>query len=462
MLTHQHIVEILSLGTAEAARLSEYRNATKALEVRLSDDMAAALGSPSGYRRMTPFLGVVTEAVSSKLEVDDESLRAARVADTKAVAKWLGDNAWAILERDLYATVSRDASAFILVRWTETGPDYTIRERYDGTTGAGVYRENGATVLAFNAWKFKDLHCLDVYYPDRIEKYARLSEKKWEPRKDTEDEAWPIAWVDDGGEPLGIALIEYTIGKSDIEDGLQLGRDLNESLLDIIAGSRTQGWPQRWVKGQRDPGLLYNIEGQPLISPFSGKPFQRTMQLSPGSILMLSQAPGDNVEIGQLAPSKTDTATFDALLRALTLVTTIPTHYFTGQWPSGIALIQAEARLNHKVEAHQGRLSSAIVAMIRLSMRLSNYYAGSNFDTKQSFLIPWKAPQIETEDLKRERDKALTERISTLYDKRLMSLEVALRELHPAWSDEEITQETTRLRPVEAPPPPPEGVKVDG
>lgn len=439
-LSHKEISDLVAGAATEAAALMELRHATRATVVRLSDDMAAAVGAVNGYRRLTPFLGTVVATIASKLEIDDAALRASKVKDTKQLAQWLGDNQWSVIERTLYETAARDGSAYVMVRW-ENGPRYTVRELFDGVTGAKAIKRNGETAFVINGWKAGDTFYLDVYYPASIEKYQRKAEGQWEPRSDAPDESWPIAWTNAAGEPLGIPLIELSIGKSDIDDAVQLGRDMNEALLDLIATSRLQGWPQRYLKGQKDPNVLLNEAGQPLVSPITGKPFPRTMQLLPGSVMLI----GKDAELGQLEGAATNTGALDKLLELLSLVTTVPTHYFNGQWPSGVALIQAESRLNHKVEGHQGRLTPAIVAMLRLSMRLSNEFAGTAFFVDQELTVPWLAPQIETEDLRIEREKATTDRVIALHGAGLMSRFLALRTLYPAWSDAEITEELARL-----------------
>lgn len=440
MLDHKSIADLLASYTAEAARLTEYRQSTAATVVRLSDDMAAALGSPNGYRRLTPFLATITETVANKLEIDEAKLKASKVRDSKQIATWLGDDKWSVTEKELWRAASRDGRAYILVRWVD-GPDYTVRECFDGTNGAGSVKENGETKFTFNAWKAGDYFYIDLYFPDRIEKYARQAEKKWEPRKDSSDEEWPLPWVDDSGEPLGIALVEYSICQSDVDNAVQVGRDLQESVLDLVATSRLQGFPQRWLRGQKNPHVLLNETGQPLVSPITGKPFPRTVQAAPGSIMLI----GAEAELGQLDAHKADSGPIDKLLELLSLITTVPTHYFTGQWPSGIALLQAESRLNHKIEAHQARLTSSVVVMLRLTMRLSNLFGGTAFDPDQDLTIPWYSPQIETEDLRIEREKATTENVTALFGAKLMSRFIALKAIHTDWSDDEINQEIGRL-----------------
>lgn len=440
-LPHKEITDLVAGATTEAATLVEYRQAAKATVVRLAEDMAAALGSNTGYRRITPVLGTVVQTIASKLEVDDQKLKASKVKDTKQIAHWLGDNQWSLIERELYEVASRDGTAFVLTRWTDDGPRYTVREAFDGVTGCKSVYKNGELAFILNGWKTDKTYFLDCYYPDRIEKYTRVSEGQWARRRDAEDEQWPIPWTDDTAQPLGIAITEFDLRKSDIEDALQIGRDLNEALLDMVATSRLQGWPQRYLKGQKNPNILLNEAGQPIISPLTGKPFPRTMQMLPGSVMLI----GAEAELGQLEGATPNSAALDKLLELLSLITKVPTHYFNGQWPSGVALIQAESQLNHKVEGHQGRLTSAIVEMLRLTIRLSNYFAGTTYNPDQEITIPWCSPQIETEDLKREREKATTENIVKLYEARLMSRFVAIQAIHPDWSDDDVNAEIARL-----------------
>ena len=442
--THKEIEDVLGQSLAEVSRRVDYRRACSLIEVRLNDDMAGALGSPDGLWRRTPYLAPVVDAIVAKLEVDDEKLRASKVRETKQIGAWLSDNHWTVLERDIFRAVVRDGETYVLVKWTKTGPEYVQRDAFDGACGADVIEQNGVETMAFNAWKGDDgSFYLDLFFPDRIEKYWKKdSNAQWEQRRDAPDEPWPVPWVDDAGQPLGIPIIEFCIGKSDLEDALQLARNLSEAELDMLAVSRTQGFPLRYLKGQRNPEILLNQEGQPLVSPITGKPFKRTIQFSPGQMMPIAA----ESELGQLDGAKTDTAVVDKILELLSYVTTVPTFVLRGSdFPSGVALIEAERRLNHKVEGHQGRLTTAIVTMLQLTMRLSNYFASTAFDAEQTIDIPWHPPQVLTEDLRMEQEQHTTDNVTKLFDAGLMSKETALRTLHPDWTDADVQAELARL-----------------
>lgn len=439
MLSHKDIDTLLN--SQDTMTLIEYRQATTPVTVQLSGEMASALGTPN--RRLVPFLATAVEVIAGKLEIDDRAIKANRAKLSKEIQHWLGDQTWSLIERELYSAAVRDGTAFVLTTWENGAPKFTVREAYNGVCGAHVVEEDEKPIYAWNYWQFDGISFVDFYYPERIEKYIKGSGERdeWQPRTDAPDEPWPLLWVDDNGQPLGIAITEFSIGGSDIADALQIGRDMNEAILDLIATSRTQGWPQKWIKGQRNPGVLTNDLGQPIVSGTTGRPLRYTVQATPGSILQLS----DSAELGQLAPATPDPTVLDKLLELLSFVTAVPSHYLNGQWPSGVALIQAESRLNHKVEEHQGRLSGAIATMLRLATRLSNHFGGTAYDPEQPIDIPWHSPEIETEDLKRERQAFQQDSMTKLVEAGLMSKEIAVRELHPEWSEEELTAELVRL-----------------
>ena len=148
--THKEIEDVLGQSLAEVSRRVDYRRACSLIEVRLNDDMAGALGSPDGLWRRTPYLAPVVDAIAAKLEVDDEKLRASKVRETKQIGAWLSDNHWTVLERDIFRAVVRDGETYVLVKWTETGPEYVQRDAFDGACGADVIEQNGVETMAFN------------------------------------------------------------------------------------------------------------------------------------------------------------------------------------------------------------------------------------------------------------------------------------------------------------------------
>jgi len=432
----------------DANELLSYRMACAPYSIQLPAEMAAALGAVFGRRQLTPFAAVAVDVIAAKLEIDRDALKVAGATETKAVKSWLSDGSFACVERELWRLVVRDGRAFLRVNWRvpdasnpdyeEPGPDLRVVQAWDGQCGAAAM--DG---WAFNSWEHEGTRYFDAYFPDRVEKYIRPAgeKKEWLPRVDEPGEEWPTPWTTADGSPLGVALIEFSIGASDIAAATQISRDLNDAVLDLLAMSRTQGWPQRYIKGGRNSDVVTNGLGQPIISPHTQRPIKKQVVLAPGSILQLN----DESEIGQLSGATPNAILIDKLLELLSFVTAVPSHYFSGTWPSGVALQQAEQRLNHKVEEHQGRLSQPMAKTIALMMRLSNHFAGTRLKTNVPITIPWHPPQVETEDVRLERERATRATASELFEKGLMTLKTALKTIHPDWTQEQIDAEAAEL-----------------
>jgi hypothetical protein len=153
-----------------------------------------------------------------------------------------------------------------------------------------------------------------------------------------------------------------------------------------------------------------------------------------------------DTELGQLDSATPDRTVFDMLLHVLMIVTKVPTFYFTGDWPSGVALLNGEMRLNHLVEDHQSMLSPALIQTIQTMIRLSNTYAGTTYDFNASIDIQWYEPQILTADLQMELDKNQTVLITTQVAQGVRSIESAVRLLNPQWTESEIQAEVSRIK----------------
>ena len=430
------IEKLLQGLKAQGAAYTELREAANGKLVTLPEGMASVLGSRR--RKSVPVLGVAIEAISNKVFTKAISAETATV--TKLLQGWLTANRWLRLERALYRAVSRDGHAFLLVTWEGGLPKLTVGEAYDSVEGAALVEGVGV-----NVYKLGKHFCADFYYPERVEKYIQKDgENEWLHRQDAPDEPWPLDWTDLDGNPLGVALVRVGDGDSDIAAALQVQRDLNEGLLDLTAVSRTQGWPQRYTAGDEGGDFLTNANGQPLRT-ITGVPIKREVKLEPGSVMQLK---GQHAKLDQLAPAKTDRTLVDVHLELISLLTTVPTHYFNGQWPSGVALLQAESRLNARVEDHQGVITEAIVAAARLMLRLARTFGGVALDTEQAIAVEWHPPQVETEDLVRERETATV----NLYKEGLLSLRQAIVRLHPDWTEEQLDAEEAALKPAPAAP----------
>lgn len=430
MIDNDMMVDLLA-----ALPVKSYKSAVSKSQMKLTTEQSNALGEKK--RNLVRFVKIAINAISDKLEV-----QSVIVDDTQSdttVNQWLIANRFDNVERDIYKAIVRDGRTFVLVAYDGNKPILTQVDAYDGNTGAVTISNaiNNSPLYTLNIWNQGTQRNIDVYYPDRIEKYFYdIDGSEWKKRSDYDGEPWPIDWTDKSNKPLGIALVEFDIGESDIVEAVQLQHDMNEALLDMLSTSRTMGWPQRVLKNASKETYLLNQYEQPLMLDMAGYPIPRKIELTPGSILMLQGADSDLV---QLPAAEINTAVLDKLEALMTQVTTVPNHYFGGSdFPSGVALIQAESRLSHKVESHQGFITPSLETMITMMLKLSNTFANTGYVEDVQIEIIWYPPQVETEDLRMEKEKNRVTNATLLVNSGILAVEDALRYIFPDKDEKEI------------------------
>jgi len=435
MLNNDEIVELLN-----GLPVRSYKYATSKEPMKLSTNQANALGIKS--RNVLRIVKTAIQAIADKLFIDRVT---SETSDVQPVEDWLATNRFETLQRDLYKIVVRDGLAYIQVKY-EDRPTLALIESYDGRTGAASYYDPATKKELFvvNVWYAGTTRNVDIYYPDRIEKYTYdTHDGLWKPRKDVPNEVLPIDWTDNNNTPLGIALVRFDISESDIVEAVQLQNDINEAILDMLATSRTMGWPQRVLKNASQETYLLNQYEQPLYDSIDRSyPIPRKIELTPGSILMLQ---GTNSDLEQLPQAEPNTTVLETLRSLLSQVTTVPQYVFNGgEYPSGVALLNAEMRLNHKVESHQGHLTPAYESMFDLMVRVNNTFAATSFDINAS--VVWTSPEVYTLDLQMELAQSKADYVMKLKTAGVISTEQAVRELHEDWDETQIQNEVARIQ----------------
>lgn len=198
------------------------------------------------------------------------------------------------------------------------------------TTEAGPSNPSGAKVRRMN-----------IYYPDRIERYFKLhaSERrggwvKWmdAPTEDGTPALWPTPWVDAAGDPLGIPVVHFRnraqgrpYGRSELCGVVPQQMLLNKHVLDLAMVVDNQGWPQRWVTG---------------VDPTS-----TNFKTAPGEVWVAQAKDAgfgqfDTADVGPLLD------TIEATLSRMARRSGMPLHMLTGgDMPSGESMKTAESRL---------------------------------------------------------------------------------------------------------------------
>lgn len=424
---------------------TSYKYALSQKPVTLTKEMANALGRDK--RQLLRTLSSVVDTIADKLEI--KALNIIDIPLKEQLDAWLSASQWELVESDLWHYAVRDGKSFALISFENNAPVVNAVESYDGKCGALIIYErtnNKIPAFAINTWYVDIKRYLDVYYPDRIEKYVYNGDE-WLQRTDAIDEAWPIDFTDNNNVPLGIPLIEFCIGESDIADGaVQIQTDINEALIDQMAISRTMGFPQRYVKGRVNPEYLVSGMGGVMFDAL-GQPLRKQVRTAPGIIAIID---GTDTEFGQLPSTTPDRTLFDILLDLMAQVTSVPTHYLRESQnpPSGVALLQLDSKLNHKVESHQMRLTPPLQQMLQFMVKLFNTYNKSlkTFAIDFAVDIEWYSPEILTIDLQLDIKTKTTAAMVAQVNAGIRSLESAVRTLNPDWDDQQIADEVRRIQ----------------
>ena len=318
----------------------------------------------------TNFCEVVVDAMADRVMVsgfdtDEEG-------EAPPVAVWI-NNVWAKNRMDAEQRVVHNQAAvkgdaYCITDWDEDRnmPEFffddadRVRPRYDPANRRRL-------LYVARQWSVDGQDWLNLYYPDRIEKYiGKGSGSGWEERRE-EDEEWPIMWTMPGGEPIGIPVVHFRnkprqnqYGRSELDSIVPLQIALDKALVDLLMVVDTLGFQQRWLSNVRTPAAGFKIY--------------------PGSVWDLTPKPGSDassVQVGQF-PSESPEgliAAMNELIGEVAAISRTPHHLFklnSGNFPSGEALQTAEQGLVKKVEDRHIVYGNAWEDTIMTGMRLHN------------------------------------------------------------------------------------------
>jgi len=205
---------------------------------------------------------------------------------------------------------------------------------------------------------------LNVYWPDRIEKWFRLStgtEGKggWGKWLD-DDDVWPTPWVDAAGEPLGVNVIHFrskalgdTYGRSRVRATIPFQEQLNKYCADLNDLVDNHALPQDVVTGVAGDSTFKRVPGDVWQSPSTEAKFDR-LEASPVSNLLEA---------------------IEGVLSRLARRSRVPMHLLTGGTPpSGEALKTSESGLVAVVKDMQIAFGNSWEDMMAVAVRLSDVF----------------------------------------------------------------------------------------
>ena len=308
----------------------------------------------------------------------------------------------------VHTSVLRDGDTYVLVEWNNEKqlPQFTPEPACDGIYGIKVhYAEAGLRNVAFASkrWRVEDedpesagkMRRLNLYYPDRIEKYYSHSEEfegDWMPYQD-EGDPWPLPWVAADGTPLGVPMIHfrnkeqgYKYGISELKNIIPLQNALNKAIIDLMATADSTGFP-----------LLYMLGDDP-----------SELKVAPGSwIYSLRPPTGEgSVAVGKI-PSEDLTSLIafkDAIVAEIARVSRTPLSYFqvTGQIAAEGTQKQQESGLVAKAKDRMIGFGNSWEDAFYMARRLHNTFGAGGMDEEQAISIEWDDPETRNDKEYRE------------------------------------------------------------
>lgn len=383
----------------DAADLVEFRNyAAGRQKVELAPGEVKALQNALSHDFCDNLCAKAIETLTAPLNIarwDVSPSRDGGEADAAAVQAFVDRTALlnnlSVLAGRAHQAKLCDRDHYVALKWYQPNPRQPGRvllqqeDAWDGTTGAWVvYDDDDRVRYGAKDWRTAAGLRRVVWWPDRIERYIKT---------DTADEwavydrpdlglPWQSAWVDAQGEPLNPPLVHFAnttsftgggggksdsrYGRSELDGGVLGIQDAVNSIhIDILGSARHAGFP-----------MLGLIGFQPMVDEQGNEvPFA----VEPGSVVRTTDP---NARIERIQPGSIAELERALLieLKAFSRMTGVPVHNFTGQWPSGTALILSMMDFFDKLRSIINGLTSEWGSVMHKATRLANTFGRAGLD----------------------------------------------------------------------------------
>lgn len=314
----------------------------------------------------------VADALCDKLAVTNFAVEE---GDEAAIAE-----AWKIWKQnrmdkragEVHLEAVKTGDAYVIVWQNERG-EPVIYPNKAALCTVRYDRENpGAVLWGAKLWQDESKkYCLNLYFPDRIEKYITAStietgfpitENLFQIRE-VPNESFPLK------NPYGVVPVFHfannagvgEFGSSELRDAVPIQNALNKSICDMMVGGEFVALPQRWATGLE---IEFDENDRPKV-PFT-----------PG-VERIWTSDNNETKFGQF-----DAASLEQFLKVqdsfrveIARVTGTPLHYFslqTGNVPSGEALKTLEKRFSAKVTDRQTAFGNVWENVVALCLKIKN------------------------------------------------------------------------------------------
>jgi hypothetical protein len=374
---HTHIEQERKRLFPEASMLEVFRRYVRGRQnATYTPDQFNALRGVAGNRHCDNVCTKIVEETADRLELVRYNVA------NEGVLEFLQDlfvkNQMPDLSDNVHFDTLRDGNFALSLNWDAEAGRVTLHEEdwWDGKSGIYVaYDDSKRAIYAVKDWETIERRKRRVIWrPDRIERYLQDGDG-WKPFQLPEDQGqWPVPWVRGDGKPLGIPVVHFAnrrltsmpYGDSTLDGGvLGLQDEINDMQRNITLAARFTG------------AQMYSATGVAAEKDDQGR--TKRITIGPGVVLQAEdpQAKFTAIPAGDLAQLE---KSYMLKLQAVARMTNTPIHLITGNWPSGEALLQANAPLVKKVERLAKTIGPAWASLAHIATEMANTFGRAGLD----------------------------------------------------------------------------------
>lgn len=416
-----------------AAKVLEYRDyADGEHDVELSDEMKDMLRTSSlNLNHCENILETLSDRVRlSGVQVtvmdamgapDEGATEEANKFVEKLTTRW---NRLDGMQIDLHDAIPRDGLSYIMAQYDETLKQvkWTHEEAFDGHEGVIVIWGTDSTTpsMAIKLWhetqntvgptgsaSLIDRVMVNLYYPDRIEKFYVEGGNLKENADDAGNYQYP--WVMADGSPIGVAIVPFVYkgrrynkhGLGRLEQVIPVQKVVNRVVNSTVMTSELIGFPIRYALGMDvpatiKPGTWLNVTVPTTTPNADGK---TTRALNPAERAAILDAI-TKIQVGQIEPAELKGLLdeIDKFIVQMYVVSGTPYPEGAGSSISGEALKQLDIRLVGTAQRCQTSWGNSWEDLIKLSARIESFFGKNTYWSEDNVVVTAKWESAEVRD----------------------------------------------------------------
>lgn len=403
-------------------------------ETLLTARMRRFLELKAEHRFNLNFCPIVVDSLAEKLKVASFTCE----DDSDVLNEWWAQNRMDAVQAVVHLATIRDGDSYLLTEWDNDlqRPRWTHENAYDGTDGVYVVyssERRSVPLVAVKRWIIGEgttttVRRANLYFPDRIEKYAD-SGNGWTHFSD-DGEDWPVSWTAADGSPLGIPVVHfrnkdqgYSHGLSELDNVAPVQNGLNKTFIDLLASADSAGFP------------MYTATG------YDGEANSTTV--APG-MLLWSTDPG--AKFGAISPTDLSgiISLVDSISAYIAKITRTPLSFFqlTGQVAAAGTLKEQRSGLISKALDRQVTFGDCWEDAVYMARRLCNTFAPAGVP---QFAGDAEVSVVWVDDEKPDQNE-LADTVNKMALAHAASTETKVKTLHPEWDQKAVDVEVKLIR----------------